>query len=135
MKPLPPSRMLTKTGWYEMRMSWFSCYKAVRLSSPLSRISNFNHYADDQEEVAVVKRAILDHINMDPDRSLQVLCDQCVFELDGLDEEEKGLRSRLRTLVIVFLANDAKTMIERVVKAKELKADEILFKGLVNVRH
>lgn len=86
--------------------------------------------SDEETEVEVVKKALLEHIDMDPPRALQVLCDQCIFDSGILDEEERAMRGRLRTLVIQFLARDAK---RRVARQPNEKAEEILFTGLVNV--
>lgn len=62
---------------------------------------------DEPEEAAVVKIALLKHLDMDPPAVLGVMCDQVVPLEEDLDETERQTRERLRSLVITFLATDA----------------------------
>ncbi|KIO09397.1 hypothetical protein M404DRAFT_131889 [Pisolithus tinctorius Marx 270] len=64
-------------------------------------------YIDEPEEVAVVKAALLKHLDMDPPAVLGVMCDQVVPLEEDLDESERQTRERLRSLVIGFLATEA----------------------------
>lgn len=63
--------------------------------------------SDEPEEAAVVKIALLKHLDMDPPAVLGVMCDQVVPLEEDLDETERQTRERLRSLVITFLATDA----------------------------
>lgn len=63
--------------------------------------------SDEPEEVAVVKAALLKHLDMDPPAVLGVMCDQVVPLEEDLDESERQTRERLRSLVIGFLATEA----------------------------
>ena len=69
--------------------------------------------ADEPDEVKVVKRALLAHLDMDPRITLGVFCDQILPPPENLDSEEKYLRDRLRALVLSFLAEDAKEAITK----------------------
>ncbi|KAL5528800.1 hypothetical protein ACEPAF_7937 [Sanghuangporus sanghuang] len=86
--------------------------------------------SDDPREVAVVKRALQQHVDLDPRGTLQVLCEQCVLNPADLgDDEERLLRSRLRSLVLQFLADKYRVCIIRVVKNQEVES--ILLKGML----
>ncbi|KAG1765376.1 hypothetical protein EV702DRAFT_1151986 [Suillus placidus] len=69
--------------------------------------------SDEPEEVAVVKTALCDHLDMDPGITLGVLCDQIIPPEYTIDEEEQQIRDRLRSLVIAFLKVDAAEAIIR----------------------
>lgn len=61
-----------------------------------------------------------------------MLCEQCSFDADRLDDdEERALRSRLRTLVIDFLSEKYRGCVARAVKTPEV--EKILVRGLVPV--
>ncbi|KAL5507643.1 hypothetical protein ACEPAH_7099 [Sanghuangporus vaninii] len=86
--------------------------------------------SDDPREVTVVKRALQQHVDLDPRGTLQVLCEQCVLNPADLgDDEERLLRSRLRSLVLQFLADKYRVCIIRVVKNQEVES--ILLKGML----
>ncbi|TDL21689.1 hypothetical protein BD410DRAFT_287203 [Rickenella mellea] len=87
--------------------------------------------SDEKDEVAVVQKALLEHIDMDPPSVLQVLCDQCGFDADRLDSDEIALRTRLRTLVLQFLSEKATRTIERVTRVPGGDAERALFNGLI----
>ncbi|THH02961.1 hypothetical protein EW145_g6651 [Phellinidium pouzarii] len=86
--------------------------------------------SDDEKEVIVVKRALQEHIDLDPRSTLQVLADQCVFDAADLaDEDERWLRMRLRGLVLQFLAEKYRVCVARVVR--EPAVEDILLKGMI----
>ncbi|KAH9017315.1 hypothetical protein EDB85DRAFT_2155262 [Lactarius pseudohatsudake] len=60
------------------------------------------------EEVAVVKMALIQHLELDSKVTLGVLCDQIVPPDDPMEDEDKTIRERLRALVVAFLAQDAR---------------------------
>jgi hypothetical protein len=64
--------------------------------------------ADEPEEVAVVKTALIQHLEFDSKVTLGVLCDQIVPTDDPMEDEDKTIRERLRALVVAFLAEDAR---------------------------
>ena len=87
---------------------------------------------DDTRELSVVKRALQEHIEIDPALALQVLCDQCRFDPSSLpSDEDKIWRQRLRGLVIRFLAEKYSVCIAGVVQ--DVEVEKILVKGLVEV--
>ena len=64
--------------------------------------------ADEPEEVAVVKKALIQHLEFDSKVTLGVLCDQIVPTDEPMEDEDKSIRDRLRALVVAFLAEDAR---------------------------
>jgi hypothetical protein len=56
----------------------------------------------------VVKAALIQHLELDSKVFLRVLCDQIVPPDDPIEDEDKLIRERLRRLVIVFLAEEAR---------------------------
>ena len=63
---------------------------------------------DEPREVAVVKTALIQHLELDSKVSLGVLCDQIIPPDDPVEEEDKFIRDRLRRLVIAFLDEEAR---------------------------
>ncbi|KAI0364432.1 hypothetical protein BV20DRAFT_859949 [Pilatotrama ljubarskyi] len=87
--------------------------------------------SDEPEEVTFVKRALTQHLDMDPVITLGVICDQVVPPDEPLDEEEQAIRDRLRSLVLAFLAGEAKrSLVERHASAPGSAAEQILVSGL-----
>ncbi|KAG6842070.1 hypothetical protein C0991_002724 [Blastosporella zonata] len=69
---------------------------------------------DEPDEVAIVKNALREHLDMDAKVTLSVLCDQIAPLDDTIDEEEQDIRDRLRKVVLKFLTEDArKEIVER----------------------
>ncbi|KAN0138268.1 Apoptosis inhibitory protein 5 (API5) domain containing protein [Lactarius tabidus] len=64
--------------------------------------------SDEPEEVAVVKTALIQHLEFDSKVTLGVLCDQIVPPDDPMEDEDRTIRERLRALVVAFLAEDAR---------------------------
>jgi hypothetical protein len=56
----------------------------------------------------VVKTAIIQHLELDSKITLSVLCDQIVPPDEPIEGDDKVTRERLRTLVVAFLAEDAR---------------------------
>jgi hypothetical protein len=87
---------------------------------------------DEPDEVLVVKKALTEHLDMDPKVTLGVLCDQIVPPDEGVDEEEKQIRDRLRELVLSFLSGEAKrTVIRHAVAGSP--SEELLLSSLLTV--
>ncbi|EDR11444.1 uncharacterized protein LACBIDRAFT_313616 [Laccaria bicolor S238N-H82] len=85
---------------------------------------------DEPDEVLVVKKALTEHLDMDPKVTLGVLCDQIVPPDEGVDEEEKQIRDRLRELVLSFLSGEAKrTVIRHAVAGSP--SEELLLSSLL----
>ena len=51
---------------------------------------------DEPAEVAVVEKQLLEHLDLDPTVTFNVLCDQVVPTDDSLDDEDQAVRDRLR---------------------------------------
>ncbi|KAI0358737.1 hypothetical protein OH77DRAFT_1494335 [Trametes cingulata] len=87
--------------------------------------------SDEPEEVTFVKRALTQHLDMDPAVTLGVICDQVVPPDEPLDEEEQAIRDRLRSLVLAFLSGEAKrSLVERHASSPGNAAEQILVSGL-----
>ncbi|KAH9949030.1 hypothetical protein B0H21DRAFT_689040 [Amylocystis lapponica] len=87
--------------------------------------------SDEPDEVIFVKRALTQHLDMDPAVTLGVLCDQIVPSDELMDEEERAIRDRLRSLVLAFITDDAKrAIVERHTKSAGSPAEEVLTSGL-----
>ncbi|KAI0674909.1 hypothetical protein C8Q78DRAFT_964902 [Trametes maxima] len=88
--------------------------------------------SDEPEEVTFVKRALTQHLDMDPVVTLGVICDQVVPPDEPFDEEEQSIRDRLRSLVLAFLAGEAKrSLVERHTSSPGSPAEQILVTGLL----
>ena len=88
---------------------------------------------DEPEEVAVVKLALLKHLDMDPPVTLGVLCDQIVPPEEDLDDDERRTRERLRSLVLSFLATDAIGTIQKYTDPPGSEAEQVLVAQLILV--
>ncbi|KAH9859015.1 hypothetical protein C2E23DRAFT_880401 [Lenzites betulinus] len=87
--------------------------------------------SDDLEEVTFVKRALTQHLDMDPTVTLGVICDQIVPPDEPLDEEEQAIRDKLRSLVLAFLAGEAKrSLVERHAITPDSPAEQNLVMNL-----
>ncbi|OJT02632.1 Apoptosis inhibitor 5-A [Trametes pubescens] len=87
--------------------------------------------SDEPEEVTFVKRALTQHLDMDPTITLGVICDQIVPPDEPLDEEEQAIRDRLRSLVLAFLAGEAKrSLVERHANIAGSPAEQVLVNSL-----
>ena len=85
------------------------------------------------DEVAVVKKALLEHLDMDPPVTLGVLCHQIIPPDELMDDEEQHIRDRLRSLVIHFLTGEAKRTIVRHASQPGSEAEELLVSELLAV--
>ena len=83
--------------WRELRLNSSAPCPCQSLFSP-----------DEPAEVAVVKTALIQHLELDSKITLSVLCDQIVPPDDPTEDEDKVIRERLRALVVAFLAEDAR---------------------------
>ncbi|KAF8444883.1 hypothetical protein L210DRAFT_3531311 [Boletus edulis BED1] len=88
--------------------------------------------SDEPEEVAVVKVALLKHLDMDPPVTLGVLCDQIVPAEEDLDDDGRQTRERLRSLVLSFLATDAIGTIQKHTDPPDSEAEHILVTQLIS---
>lgn len=70
---------------------------------------------------------------MDPRITLGVLCDQILPPEEPLDEEEQSIRVRLRSLVLSFLAGEAKRAIVERHAIAGSDAEDVLVSGLLAV--
>ncbi|KAF7315966.1 hypothetical protein MIND_00113400 [Mycena indigotica] len=71
--------------------------------------------SDEKDEVVVVKKALLEHLDLDARVTLSVLCDQVMPPTpEMIDADELAMRARLRLLVLAFLEGDVmKAIVER----------------------
>jgi hypothetical protein len=90
---------------------------------------------DEPDEVEFVKKALAEHLDLDPQVTLGVLCDQVVPADEPMDEEEQEIRDRLRSLVIAFLTGRAKrAIVDRHTSKPGNEAEQVLVGGLLTVR-
>lgn len=82
-----------------------------------------------------MKKALTEHLDMDPRITLGVLCDQIVPPQEPTDEEEQAIRDRLRSLVLAFLTGEAKRAIVERHAVPGSSAESVLVQGLLGVRH
>ncbi|KAF5337644.1 hypothetical protein D9758_013030 [Tetrapyrgos nigripes] len=83
---------------------------------------------DDPNEVNVVKRALVEHLHLDPRITLGVLCDQLIPPEGGIDPDDT---TRLRKLVISFLTGEIKKgSLQRVI-SPDSEAESALVEGLI----
>lgn len=97
----------------------------------------FSFYADEPEELAVVKTALIQHLEFDSKVTLGVLCDQIVPPDDPMEDEDKTIRERLRALVVAFLAEDARQPLLAQLQRQGRSAaeqEEALIDTLIKVR-
>lgn len=71
---------------------------------------------------------------MDPRVTLGVLCDQIAPPDEPMDEEEQGIRDRLRSLVLSFLTGEAKRAIVERHALPGSGAEEVLVNSVLGVR-
>jgi hypothetical protein len=90
---------------------------------------------DEPDEVIVVKKALTEHLDMDPRVTLGVLCDEIVPREEPMDEEEHAIRDRLRSLVLSFLTGEAKRAIVERHALPGSAAEEVLVTCLLEVSH
>ncbi|KAJ7633475.1 hypothetical protein DFH06DRAFT_693041 [Mycena polygramma] len=88
--------------------------------------------SDEPDEVVVVKQALIAHLDLDPRVTLGVLCDQIMPAADSLvDPDELYMRDRLRTLVLAFLAGEAKEAIVERHAVPHSEAEGVFVEGLL----
>lgn len=80
-----------------------------------------------------MKKALIEHLDMDPKITLGVLCDQIVPPDDSMEEEETSVRDRLRFLVLSFLTGEAKRAIVERHALPGNEAEELLIESLLVV--
>lgn len=90
-------------------------------------------WTDEPDEVVVVKKALTEHLDMDPRVTLGVLCDQIAPLDEPMDEEEQNIRDHLRSLVLSFLSGEAKRAIVERHAVPGSGAEEVLINGLLTV--
>ncbi|CAK5265920.1 unnamed protein product [Mycena citricolor] len=89
---------------------------------------------DDAAEAAVVKEALLGHLDLNPSVTLSVMRDQMLYEdEDAMDREEKETRGRLRILVLDFLGKEARTNLAERDAVEGSEAEGVLAEGLFQV--
>jgi hypothetical protein len=81
-----------------------------------------------------VKKALTEHLDMDPKVTLGVLCDQVSPPDESMDDEEQAIRDRLRSLVLSFLTGEAKRAIVERHAVPLSVAEEVLINSLLGVR-
>ncbi|KAJ4494450.1 hypothetical protein C8R41DRAFT_305982 [Lentinula lateritia] len=88
--------------------------------------------SDDPNEVAMVRKALVDHLQFDSRVTLGVLCDQVVPPDDLADPEELAMRNSLRTLVLSFVIGELKKgqLIRYMAPGSE--AEDTLVNGLIS---
>jgi hypothetical protein len=117
-------------------MFWCN-YSKVVSTSPIEALFPLRcliTFEDEPDEVGFVKKALSEHLDMDPPVTLGVLCDQIVPPHEPMDDEELQIRDRLRSLVISFLTGEAKRAILRHANRPGSEAEAVLVNQLLVVR-
>lgn len=83
----------------------------------------------------MVKKALTEHLDMDPRVTLGVLCDQIIPPEEPMDEEEQAIRDRLRSLVLSFLTGEAKRAIVERHAVPGSTAEDVLVSCLLEVSY
>ncbi|KAJ7049970.1 apoptosis inhibitory protein 5-domain-containing protein [Mycena amicta] len=84
--------------------------------------------SDEPDEVVVVKKALLGHLELDAAVTLSVLCDQIMpATSETTDADELNMRARLRGLVLAFLEED----VTKAVAEKQGGAEDALVETLL----
>ncbi|TFY82398.1 hypothetical protein EWM64_g1610 [Hericium alpestre] len=87
--------------------------------------------SDEPDEVTVVKKALTEHLDMDSKVTLGVLCDQIVSVDEAMDDEDREIRERLRSLVLAFMSLEAKrAIITRHANQPGNEQEQVLVNGL-----
>ena len=89
---------------------------------------------DEPEEVGVVEKQLLEHLDMDPTVTVNVLCDQVVPTEEPVDDEDRAVRDRLRALVLDFMKGPAKRGIVRNATAQRFEPENALVGRVLGVR-
>ncbi|KAJ7019215.1 hypothetical protein C8F04DRAFT_1148456 [Mycena alexandri] len=87
--------------------------------------------SDEPDEVVVVKKALIAHLDLDARVTLGVLCDQIMPAEPTADPDELYMRDRLRTLVLAFLTGEAKDAIVKRHALPDTGAEDVLVEGLL----
>lgn len=82
----------------------------------------------------MVKKALVEHLKMDPKATIGVLCDQLASQDDTIDDEELSIRTRLRSLVLAFMTGEAKRSICGHHTSPGGTGESTLYEGLFAVR-
>ena len=80
-----------------------------------------------------MKKALAEHLDMDPKVTLGVLCDQVSPPDESMDDEEQAIRDRLRSLVLSFLTGEAKRAIVERHAVPSSIAEEVLISSMLAV--
>jgi hypothetical protein len=81
-----------------------------------------------------VKKALVDHLDMDPNVTIGVLCDQILPPEEPVGEEDLGVRDRLRSLVLSFITKEARqAIVERDARNQDGGVQEMLIQALWTV--
>ena len=78
-----------------------------------------------------MKRALQEHVDLDPLGTIEILSDQCAASRDEVDEDEANVRERIRALVLQFLSEKFRVCIARVAEKREV--EQALIKGMQRV--
>ena len=109
-----------------------SCRHTVRIA--LCDHLRLTEAIDEPDEVTVVEGQLLEHLDLDPTVTINVLCDQVVPTEEEVDEEEKAVRDHLRALVLDFMKGRAKRGIVRNANAQKSQPEVALVNRMLNVR-
>lgn len=79
---------------------------------------------DDPGEIIHIREGLVQHLAIDPNVAMTVLCDQLSWT-----EDEHGNREQLRTLVLEFLGRTVRSLDVAIIRS----SGEILVEGIINV--
>lgn len=129
LSPVHP-RAITN-GSSKTPMSYYSSCKLVCKCFTNTFISFKS--VDNAQEAEAVKKALQDHLDMDPDITLLVLCEQISPTDEPMNSEEDDTRNNLRSLVLSFLCLEAKKALITRHALPGSQGEKILFDALLSV--
>jgi hypothetical protein len=90
-----------------------------------------NMAPDDQEELAIIKTSLSEHIKYDAPATIQVLGDTCTPAANAM--EDPADREQLRNLVLDFLTNPPDANVVQLLKRGDVQSQRIVISGLCKV--
>ena len=89
------------------------------------RLEAFRHWeTDNPEEIIHIRQGLVQHLSIDPNVTMSVLCDQLTWT-----EDELGNREQLRTRVLEFLTRNPGPLNAAIARS----SDQVLVQAIIDV--